>query len=227
MDAREGAGTDLTGRLEDAGFTLRQASRLVAATAGTSTGSRAGSPSGEETASLIRDALEDLRFPVGIAAERRRAELWRAVFPASADAGATGPGPMPGWFVSQADPGTMYYWNGMAWAEPPPANQPNQSDPDSPRQSSGVAIAGFCLGIAALVLMPRVSLLPAGLALAIAAIVFSAIALDARANRHRPGLRGLAVSGLVLGTLAAVLMLTALMAPSLTLVGVPLGVVVQ
>lgn len=76
---------DLQERLRDAGFSPRQATSLARAATGHEPDSDAGaSPLTTADASTQAiTALDNLRFPVGPAAARRRAELWGTVFPAA------------------------------------------------------------------------------------------------------------------------------------------------
>ncbi len=75
--------TDLQERLRDAGFSPRHATMLARAATGHAPDSDAGaSPlTTTEVSQQVISALDDLRFPVGPVAARRRAELWETVFP--------------------------------------------------------------------------------------------------------------------------------------------------
>lgn len=198
-------------RLEDAGFTRPEAVRLARVAAD-------GAPGG--TAARITAALDDLQFPVGAAAESRRARLWDEVFPASADGGSSDPAPSPGWYAGAGDERTERYWDGTGWTGRRTGSPTAEPDAD-PARGTVLTIVGFCLGVVALVIAP---FLPGSLAVAVTSVVFAAIGLGSPAATSRGGIRALGTAGLVLGIIALVQVLSFLFLPGT--VGTPFGVVV-
>lgn len=207
-------------RLEDAGFTRPESLRLAHAAAGDESG---------DAAARVTAALDELQFPAGPSAERRRARLWQETFPGTVG-GAPGDAPEPGWYTGPNDgdttspapsyAGVEHYWDGRGWTGrrvAPPARGPV---PDS-RAGTVLTIVGFCLGVVALAVSP---LVPGSLAIALASVIVAAIGLGSPAVAVHGGVRALGTAGLVLGIIALVQTVSVTFLPAI--VGTPFGVVV-